>query len=98
MKVPNTSGSSRSQNGQVGQKVDSVVCDVDLSETFLLKLFDGADMAQSLPTSATSRETIIMAQKSDPEIQKLFAQAVTPEEAEEVPSCLFVQDGLVVVP
>jgi len=69
---------------------------IDLADTFMHGLEDTSSehfTAHEIHSKKT-RESIIAAQQSDPEIKELFDQALSSEEAEKVPQCYVVKDGL----
>jgi hypothetical protein len=71
---------------------------IDLDDTFMSGIDDVAPetfTAYGIHTKNT-RESIIEAQHSDPELKKLFDQALSLEEAENTSMCYTTQDGLLV--
>jgi len=91
------SDESSLQNGTnvaVQDGVDDIHSDVNLSDTFMYKLgTDLKDFEFDLKgISGTS--SLIEAQQTDPEFQSLIQSALDSEEAEKVPSCYLLRDGL----
>ena len=66
--------------------------EVDLETTFFSKLDEDPISISEKPVS--TREQLIEEQKRDPELDKLRENALSPQEAEEVPICYYVKDDV----
>ena len=89
---------SLNDSGPTPRAVRAANDDIGLADTFMSTV----DGSESEPVSVhdihltNTRESIIEAQQSDPELKELLDQALSSEEAEKVPRCYMIENGLLV--
>ena len=82
---------SKSPNDGSSSKIKPNV-EVDLETTFFSR-FD-EDQISSSDQPVSTREQLIEGHKRDPELDKLRENALSPQEAEEVPICYYIQEDV----
>ena len=89
---------SLNDSGLTARAVRAANDDIGLADTFMSTV----DGSESGPVSVhdihltNTRESIIEAQQSDPELKELLDQALSSKEAEKVPRCYMIENGLLV--
>ena len=89
---------SLNDSGPTARAVRVANDDIGLADTFMSTI----ESSESEPVSVhdihltNTRESIIEAQQSDPELKELLDQALSSEEAEKVPPCYMIENGLLV--